>query len=81
MQLHVGINCKKGATIENKGAGVKYIYLCIYYMYLSIEVRYREKISFRIGTAEYITTSPYNKQNDAFWANKSKLASQETSQR
>ena len=27
MQLHdaVGINCKKGATAENQGAGVKYI--------------------------------------------------------
>ena len=27
MPLHdaVGINCKKGATIENQGAGVKYI--------------------------------------------------------
>ena len=29
----------------------------------------------------YITISQYNKQKDAFRANKSKLASQETSQR
>ena len=29
MQLHdaVGINCKKGATTENQGSGVKYMYL------------------------------------------------------
>ena len=57
-------------------------YLFIYlFIYLFTEVRYREKISIRISTAEYITTSPYNKQKDAFRANKSKLASQETSQR
>ena len=36
------------------------------FIYLLIEVRYREKISIRISSAEYITTSPYNKQKDAF---------------
>ena len=32
MQLHdaVGINCKKGATTENQGAGVKYICKGVY---------------------------------------------------
>ena len=35
MQLHdaVGINCKKGATTENHGAGIKFIMLMVYVGY------------------------------------------------